>query len=96
MGGSRNVFPFFLTLICVTLSPVPLSALCGGWFEELCDSKLRHSWDRRAAGVGEQREDALRGLGFIKTPPPPMGTTTQRASASVCVQDTAQSVSLNL
>lgn len=79
-GGRRFVFfPVFLALICATLYPVPLSALCGGRFEEFCDSKLRHSWDGRPAGVAEQREDARQGLGFIKTQPPRMGTTTQRA-----------------
>lgn len=78
--GSRDAFSFFLTLICVTKSSVPLSALCGGRFEEFGDSKLQHSWDRRAAGVVEQREDARQVLGFIKTQPPRIGTTTQRAA----------------
>lgn len=92
--GSQGVFvPAFWRDLCYLVS-VPLCAPCGGRFEELCDSKLRRSWDRRAAGDVQQREDARQGLGFIKTQPPRTGTTTQRAH--VCVRDTAQRISLNL
>lgn len=73
----RHRFFFLLTVICTTFSPLPLCTLCGGRFEEFSDSKLWYTWERRAAGVVEQREKARQGLGFIKTQPPVTGTATQ-------------------